>query len=539
MSHCLSVVLAQCNFMLGDITSNTDKIIQTAKQHAQKGADLVVFSELALIGYPPEDLLLRASLKPRIEQALERILAVSHEVALIVGIPHFSAGKLYNGAAFFAAGKCLGVYAKQALPNYQVFDEKRYFSAGDTPLVIPFKGQHIGLLVCEDIWQNQPIEQAVQQGADSLICINASPFCQHRHKQRVTQVSQHSKQYALPILYVNQVGAQDELIFDGGSFATDATGEQVMQMAFFQEDAKLLRLQAGKLRCSEPLATVLSPIAMLYAALVLALKDYVNKNGFKQVLLGLSGGIDSALTLALAVDALGKERVRAIMLPFTYTSNMSQQDAQAQATLLGVDYQSISIEPMYQAFMHSLSEEFAHTQTDTTEENLQARIRGVLLMAVSNKTGAMVVPTGNKSEMAVGYATLYGDMVGGYALLKDVYKTQVYALANYRNSLGDAIIQRVIERPPSAELAPEQKDEDSLPPYERLDAILEAYLEQDLSADAIVSQGFNRQEVYQVLRLVDINEYKRRQAAVGARVSVRGFGKDRRYPITNGWQLGV
>lgn len=539
MSKPLSISLAQYDFMVGDIDGNTEKIVQIAKQEAQKGADLVVFSELSVVGYPPEDLLLRPSLKPRIDQALEKILEASKEVALIVGFPFYEGGKLYNCSAFFANGQCLGKYFKQALPNYQVFDEKRYFKEGNSPLVINFKGHNIGLLICEDIWLDEPAQAYSELDVEHLICINASPYCQHRHSQRIAQVQKHTKKLGLNIFYVNQVGAQDELVFDGGSFVINKKGELCAQLPFFTPDCEQIQITSERLLPKSKFAPEPSHMESIYLSLIAGLKGYVNKNGFKQVLVGLSGGIDSALTLAIAVDALGAENVRAIMMPFTYTSAMSKEDAEAQANCLGVQYESIPIEPMYQSFMQSLDDEFRHTKTDITEENLQARIRGVLLMAVSNKTGAMVIPTGNKSEFAVGYSTLYGDMVGGFALLKDVYKTQVYELANYRNQQSQAIPQRVIDRAPSAELAEDQKDEDSLPAYDVLDEILTRYIEQDLSAQEIIGQGFNQEEVYKVLRLVDISEYKRQQAAIGVRISERGFGKDRRYPITNGWKIGI
>lgn len=539
MSDLLSITIAQCNLMVGDITGNTEKIIQVARDQVKNGADLVVFPELCITGYPPEDLLLRQSISRRVQDALEQIKEASKEVALIVGFPFYQNNKLYNCAGFFAGGECLGKYFKHALPNYQVFDEKRYFNAGTSPLVVDFKGHKIGLLICEDIWFYEPVNACANAGAQHLICINASPYCKARHQQRVTQVQKHAQSLGLDIFYVNQVGGQDELVFDGGSFVVNSQGVLCNQLPFFVPACENIQIKNQTLQPQSNLINIPSDIEAVYQALVLGLRDYVKKNGFKDVLLGLSGGIDSALTLVIAVDALGAEHVRAVMMPFAYTSEMSQEDAAQQAKWLGVDYQSIPIEPMYEAFMHGLKNEFSNYEKDITEENLQARIRGVLLMAISNKTGAMVISTGNKSEVAVGYSTLYGDMVGGYALLKDVYKMQVYELANYRNQQSLAIPQRVIERPPSAELSPDQKDEDSLPPYEVLDAILTRYIERDLSAQAIIDEGFNQEEVYKVLRLVDVNEYKRQQAAIGARISERGFGKDRRYPITNGWKIGI
>jgi NAD+ synthase (glutamine-hydrolysing) len=418
--------------------------------------------------------------------------------------------------------------------------EQRYFRAGDQPCVIDLLGHRIGLTVCEDVWHQGPVEQSVVAGAEMILNLNASPFHLGKHGERLTLLQQHARSQNVPLLYVNQVGGQDELVFDGGSFAVAADGERVLQMPSFSESLALVNYHSGQLQAvSAQSAEPDSELASLYQALVLGVRDYVNKNRFKGVLLGLSGGIDSALTLAIAVDALGAERVQAVMMPFTYTSGMSKEDAAEQAETMGVRYQSISIEPMYREFMAALAGEFAGLPVDTTEENLQSRCRGVLLMAMSNKSGYMVLTTGNKSEMAVGYATLYGDMAGGYGALKDVYKTKVFALAEYRNSISPVIPQRVIDRPPSAELAPDQKDEDSLPPYPVLDAILERYIERDMSAEAIISAGFTRDDVLRVLRLVDVNEYKRRQAPIGVRVTQRGFGRDRRYPVTNGWKAGI
>ncbi|MCD8523280.1 MAG: NAD+ synthase [Saccharospirillaceae bacterium] len=540
MSQSLTIALAQHNFLVGDISGNGQRIVEAAQQAQQQGANLVVFSELAITGYPPEDLLLRPSLQPRVEAALQQIAAASHHIAIAVGFPWREQGKLYNCAGVWYQGQCLGRYAKQCLPNYQVFDEQRYFSAGDQPCVMDVLGHRIGLTVCEDVWHAGPVEQSVAAGAELILNLNASPFHLGKHGERLALMQQHARRQNVPLLYINQVGGQDELVFDGGSFAVAADGEPVLQMPSFVEAMSLVRFQHGQLQSDSPLmADQYSELSSLYQALVLGVRDYVNKNRFKGVLLGLSGGIDSALTLAIAVDALGAERVQAVMMPFTYTSGMSKEDAALQAETMGVRYQSISIEPMYREFMNALSGEFAGLPVDTTEENLQSRCRGVLLMAMSNKSGYMVLTTGNKSEMAVGYATLYGDMAGGYGALKDVYKTRVFALAEYRNSISPVIPQRVIDRPPSAELAPDQKDEDSLPPYPVLDAILERYIERDMSAEAIISAGFTRDDVLRVLRLVDVNEYKRRQAPIGVRVTQRGFGRDRRYPVTNGWKAGI
>ena len=538
MPESMRITLSQLNFVVGDIAGNTEKMIAAARQAADQGSELIVFSELALTGYPPEDLLLRPSLQLRVEAALQQLLPVSQDIALALGFPWQQQGRLLNCAALYYQGECLGRYAKQCLPNYQVFDEKRYFAAGDQPCVVTLKGRRFGLTVCEDIWHQGPAEQSVAAGAEMILNLNASPFHQEKQQQRIELIQQHVRALNVPLLYVNQVGGQDELVFDGRSFAVAADGTLVHQLAAYQPDSAQL-LWDTQLSCPLPPLSATSELASLYDALVLGVRDYVNKNGFKGVVLGLSGGIDSALTLAIAADAIGPERVKAIMMPFAYTSDMSKADAAEQAERMGVAYESVSIEPMYNAFMAALAPQFEGLPRDTTEENLQARCRGVLLMAVSNKTGYMVLTTGNKSEMAVGYATLYGDMVGGYSALKDVYKTRVFELAEYRNTLGYTIPQRVIDRPPSAELAPDQKDEDSLPPYDVLDAILERYIEQDMSADSIIAAGFERADVLRVLRLVDINEYKRRQAPIGVRVTQRGFGRDRRYPVTNGWQAGI
>lgn len=540
MTQSLTIALAQQNFLVGDIAGNAELIVKMAREAQSKGAELIVFSELALTGYPPEDLLLRPSLQTRIEAALNEIKAASAEIAIAVGYPWREQGRLYNCAGFFADGEMLGQYAKQHLPNYQVFDEERYFAAGDQACVIDWRGTRIALTVCEDIWHEGPVAQSAELGAELVLNLNASPFHMGKQPERMGLLSNHAQNHNLSLLYVNQVGGQDELVFDGASFAVAANGEAVLQMPAYEEALGLVTFADGTLTsATDSVVAHNDELASLYQALVLGVRDYVNKNRFKGVILGLSGGIDSALTLAIAADALGAERVKAVMMPFAYTSDMSKEDAAEQAKRMGVNYQSISIEPMYREFMAGLATEFDGLPVDTTEENLQSRCRGVLLMAISNKTGYMVLTTGNKSEMAVGYATLYGDMAGGYGALKDVYKTKVFALAEYRNTIEPVIPQRVIDRPPSAELAPDQVDEDSLPAYPVLDAILERYIERDMSAEAIISAGFLRDDVMRVLRLVDVNEYKRRQAPIGVRVTQRGFGRDRRYPVTNGWKAGV
>ena len=542
MAESIRIALAQWDFLVGDIPGNAEKIIELAQRARQEQqADLVVFPELALTGYPPEDLLLRPSLQVRVENALQAICSAVTEVALIVGLPWRDGDTLYNAAALIEQGQVKGLYYKQCLPNYQVFDEVRYFQPGRLPFVASVKGIKVAINICEDLWQEAPVRLAAEAGAQLLVSLNASPFHVGKQQERYDLVRQRVRDNRLPVIYLNTTGGQDELVFDGGSFVMDAAGELALAAPQFLQDLFVVecRLEASRvIPLQGPRHEPLTEEASVYQALVWGVRDYVNKNRFKSVVLGLSGGLDSAVTLAVAADALGADRVRAIMMPFRYTSSISLEDAELQAKTLGVRYEVLPIEPVYDAFMNVLSEPFAGLPADTTEENLQARCRGVLLMSISNKTGALVLTTGNKSEIAVGYSTLYGDMAGGFDVLKDVPKTLVYRLANYRNGLAPCIPQRVIDRPPSAELAPGQEDQDSLPPYEILDQILHLYIEQDLSADAIVAQGFSRDEVYQVLRLVDINEYKRRQAPIGVRISKRGFGRDRRYPITSGWRLG-
>lgn len=537
----LSIALAQINPLVGDIPGNTEKVIHWAREAQERGADVIVFPELTLSGYPPEDLLLRPSMALRIDRALDQIKKADLTITLVLGYPRVVAGRVFNMAGVIAGGQLECEYAKQCLPNYQVFDEMRYFVPGDSACVFHLKGIPTSLTVCEDIWQPGPVDQAREAGARLMLNLNASPFHRGKPREREQLLAERARQGHMPIVYVNQVGGQDELVFDGGSVAVSAAGELCRRLPAWEESLELLHASwhEGTVHMGhQALAPQQQDLDSVYNALVTGTRDYVNKNRFKGVVLGLSGGIDSALTLAIAVDALGPERVTAIMMPFRYTSEMSQTDAAEQARRMGVAYHSLSIEPMYEAFMSTLEPVFAGAERDTTEENLQARCRGVLLMAWSNKKGDLVLTTGNKSELAVGYSTLYGDMAGGFDALKDVPKMLVFALARYRNTLGEVIPPGVITRPPSAELAPDQKDEDSLPPYEELDQILERYVEHDLSAEAIIAEGFVRQDVERVVRLVDLNEYKRRQSPVGVRITQRGFGRDRRYPITSGWKLG-
>jgi len=565
-SKALSCVFVQENFLVGDFEGNTTKIIQSMEAvKYDEQPQLIISPELALCAYPPEDLLLRPSLKQRIDTQLERLFKVSKQlnVYVVVGYPESQDATLYNSAIVIFKGKKIANYRKQCLPNYQVFDEKRYFSEGASASVFTINGISVALSICEDIWFEEPALLAKQAGAQLLVNLNASPFQFGKMQERQAVLAQRSKGLGLGILYAHCVGGQDELVFDGGSMVLDHQGQCIYQAPRFkagsyqcdlnlQDNALSLQVSlplssqrdSGAKELNLPLDLVsqnrMPVLEEARQALVLAVRDYVNKNGFKGVVLGLSGGIDSALTLAIACEALGAERVEAVMMPFKYTSQMSQDDAAQQSQTLGVKYQSIAIEEIFNSFMLSLTNTFKGFSADTTEENLQARIRGVLLMAMSNKKGYLVLTTGNKSEMAVGYSTLYGDMAGGFDVLKDVPKTLVFRLCTYLNEISgtEIIPQRVIDRPPSAELAPDQKDEDSLPPYDILDQILEQYVEQDQSAEAIIAQGFNKEAVYKVLRLVDINEYKRQQAPIGPRITAKAFGKDRRYPITNAWKLG-
>ncbi len=538
----MRLVLAQLNFTVGHIEANCEKILLACRQAVDEHhADLIIFPELALTGYPPEDLLLRPELYQRCDKALQRIAAVSKELAIVVGSPRKNNGAIYNSAFVYAKGECQAIYDKQALPNYSVFDEKRYFEAGAQPCVIDIGGIRMGITICEDIWVDAPIAGAVQAGAQCIININASPYHVGKADEREQLVQRHVRQHQVPLVYVNLVGGQDELVFDGHSFACNRDAQLVFRAEEFFESSYVLELsmESGVVEIPpQACAPRQSELENIYQALVTGVRDYVRKNGFDGAIIGLSGGIDSALTLAIAVDALGADQVEAVSMPSRYTADMSVEDAEAQCTTLGVACHVISIESVFNSFMGLLDDLFAGMPKDTTEENIQARCRGVLLMAISNKKRKMVLTTGNKSEMAVGYATLYGDMAGGFDVLKDVLKTRVYALANWRNSRSSVIPQRVIDRPPSAELAPDQKDTDSLPDYDILDAILVRYIEQDHDPASIITEGFDAQIVNRVVRMVDTTEYKRRQAPPGIRISQRAFGRDRRYPVTTGFHHG-
>ncbi len=539
MSRSLRIVMGQLNLLVGDIDGNADKLIRAANRARDEiGGDLIVFPELALTGYPPEDLLLRADLLERAEKGLAAIAGAVHGVDVIIGHPHRRGDRLYNAASVVHNGKIIATYLKQLLPNYGVFDEKRYFAPGNNPCVIDIHGVPVGVTICEDVWQAGPVEQSANAGAGVLVNLNGSPYHVNKIEERIENVAQRARASSVPIIYVNLVGGQDELVFDGESFVVDATGALTQRAAPFEEQLLAVDIDTS-VRPMAPVAGTIEPqlgeIESVYQALVLGVRDYVDKNDFPGVVLGLSGGIDSGLTLAIAVDAIGADRVEAVMMPSRYTADMSLEDARAEAEALGVAYRVISIEPMFEAFFKGLADEFRGLAPGVTEENIQSRIRGVLLMAISNKTGKMVLATGNKSEMAVGYATLYGDMVGGFAAIKDVPKTLVYGLAEYRNQIQLAIPRRVIEREPSAELAADQKDTDTLPPYNLLDAILERYVERDLGPEEIAAAGFDFTTVQKVVKMVDRNEYKRRQAAPGVRITPRAFGRDRRYPITSGF----
>ena len=535
----LRIVMAQQDFLVGAIEANAKKILAACDEaRDQLAADVIVFPELALTGYPPEDLLLRPHFIEQVEAAVARLRAGIAGITAVVGYPLAQDDVLYNMAGVIRDGGIAGLYRKQHLPNYGVFDEKRYFAAGDAPCIVQVRDVPLGITICEDIWVHGPACQAAEAGAAVLININASPFHTGKRDEREQMLAQRARNSDLPIVYVNLVGGQDELVFDGGSFVVGPDGGVTQHAPPCVEGLYPVDFHAGDRLLPVPAERVppLSEEEAVYGALVLGVRDYVNKNGFSGAVLGLSGGIDSALTLAIAVDAIGAERVSVVMMPSRYTADMSNEDARAEAELLGVDYHEIPIEAPFSSFLAVLEETFRGTEPDATEENIQARCRGIILMALSNKQGRILLTTGNKSEMSVGYATLYGDMAGGYAPIKDVPKLLVYRLSEYRNSLGRVIPQRVIDRPPSAELAPDQVDADSLPPYEILDPILERYIEHDQSVEEIVSAGFDVAVVRRVAGLVDRNEYKRRQAPPGVRITQRAFGRDRRYPITSGYQ---
>jgi len=537
----VKLVMAQLDFLVGDIEGNSNKIIAACQQASEQQANVIVFPELALTGYPPEDLLLRPELFQRCDVALQKILASVDNIDVVLGYPKKTEAGLFNVAGVIQAGKLVHEYAKQTLPNYKVFDEKRYFVAGDQSCVVTIAGIPMGITVCEDIWVDEPVAMAAKAGAKCIININASPYHINKSQQRKQVIEDHARVNKIPVVYTNMVGGQDELVFDGESFVVNAQGEVVQRAPAFKEDLFSVTLEwdrklvtVAQHECAE----FLDENESIYTALVTGVRDYVHKNGFKGAVVGLSGGIDSALTLAIAVDALGAEHVEAVSMPSRYTADMSIEDAKQECQYLGIECEVVSIESPFNAFLDLLNPLFKDLPADATEENIQARCRGILLMAISNKKRKMVLTTGNKSEMAVGYATLYGDMAGGFAVLKDVSKTRVYALSSWRNQQSLVIPQRVIDRPPSAELAPDQKDSDSLPDYGILDPILERYIERDQGADEIIAAGYDEQIVSKVMQMVDVTEYKRRQAAPGVRITERAFGRDRRYPVTSGFRYG-
>jgi NAD+ synthase (glutamine-hydrolysing) len=535
LTNSFSIALAQLNCTVGDITGNTDRVIDACRRARDTlECKLVVFPELALTGYPPEDLLLRDDFLLEVGQGLERIVSEVKDITAVIGHPFRDQSGLYNAASVFSDGQIMARYYKRELPNYSVFDEKRYFRPGNKPCVVDVSGVRVGITICEDIWHDGPVEDSAAVGADLLINLNASPFHVNKASERETQiVAQRARRNNLPIAYVNLVGGQDELVFDGGSFVSDDNGKVTHRARFFEEQMVLVEFDDQLCPVQGNISEIPDLEASVYQALVTGVRDYVKKNSFPGVVVGLSGGIDSALTLVIAVDALGPDRVQAILMPSRYTREISVEDAIAEADALGVTHKIVDIDSLFEAFLRQLAPVFEGLQPDSAEENIQARIRGTLLMALSNKTGAMVLATGNKSEMAVGYATLYGDMVGGFAAIKDVPKTLVYRLARYRNNKRKIIPERVLDRAPSAELAPDQEDQDTLPSYAVLDAILEAYVEHDKGVTDIVKMGLDASTVASVISRVKRNEYKRRQAAPGVRISQRAFGRDRRYPITS------
>jgi len=536
----LRIALGQVDCFVGDVAGNAQRVIDTAERARGLGADVLLMPELALSGYPPEDLLFHRGFRHRIAESLERLRATLAGIDVIVGYPEYVDDSLYNSAIVLRDGRVKANHRKQLLPNYQVFDEKRYFHMGAGPTCFDVAGTRAGLLICEDVWAPGPLAQAREAGAQLALVINASPFEQRKQARREAVLRERALELGMPIAYVNQVGGQDELVFDGRSMAIGADGALAHRSMPFAESLTLIECDVHD-GVPGPWRGEVEPAweeeRVVYEAIVTGVRDYVTKHGFPGVVIGLSGGIDSALVLALAVDAIGAGRVHVVMMPSRFTSSMSLEDAEAMAGGLGVQYSVLPIEPMFESALDTLAPEFRGLPQDATEENIQARCRGILLMAISNKTGRIVLTTGNKSEMSVGYATLYGDMAGGFAPIKDCSKLMVYRLARWRNTRGKVIPQRIIDRPPSAELRADQRDTDSLPPYEVLDPILEAFIERDLSVKEIVELGYDRETVVRILEMVRRNEYKRRQAPPGVRISARAFGRDWRYPITSGYRV--
>ena len=534
----ISIGIVQENPIVGDIEGNLQLAIDAIdKLSKQSSPDIFLFTEMFITGYPPEDLILRDDLLDASYEAVEKLCEVEPESFIVIGYPKKEGDSIFNCAGVLRNKSVITEYKKQELPNYEVFDEKRYFQSGKGPGIFEVNGLRVGLSVCEDIWHENVIKQLHEKETDLILNINASPFHLDKIKERKVLISGHAINYSLPIVYANQVGGQDELVFDGTSMAMDGEGQQILQLEKFKEDYKIVNFtsdQDGKLS-SEKREEIPEDkeLEEVYKALVLGAKDYIQKNNFPGVLIGSSGGIDSALTAAIAADAIGPEKVRTFMLPFKFTSDMSVEDSEKLAVNLGIKHSVIPIGDIYESFADSLEDEFSGLEPDITEENLQSRCRGVILMALSNKSGELVLTTGNKSETAVGYSTLYGDTAGGFGVLKDVPKTLVYELSRYRNTISHVIPDRIIDRPPSAELAPDQQDSDSLPDYAILDKIIELYVEQDKSKVEIEETGIDKSMVDRVIRLIDLSEYKRRQAPLGVKITSRGFGKDRRYPITN------
>ncbi|HEX7952623.1 MAG TPA: NAD+ synthase [Burkholderiales bacterium] len=559
----MRIAIGQINCTVGDLSGNAGKILEFADRARAQGADVLLTPELSLCGYPPEDLLLREDFREACDRVLAELAAKIKGISVVVGHPHRSGGKLYNAASVLQDGRVAAVYHKRDLPNYTVFDEERYFDSADSPCVLEVNGVRVGVNICEDVWgpegesaaraapavnlginicadvwEPEAPKRARAAGAQVLLVLNASPFHIDKLITRHEVVRERTAETGMAVVFCNLVGGQDELVFDGASFVMDANGKLTHQLPAFEEALVVVEIGAnGPL----PGEIVAEPglDASIYQALCLGVRDYLRKNGFPGALLGLSGGIDSALTLCIAVDAIGADKVHAVMMPSQYTAGISVEDSRDMIKRLGVRYSEIAIKPMFDTFMDALAPQFGDRPFDATEENLQSRIRGTLLMALSNKHGSIVLTTGNKSEMSTGYATLYGDMAGGFAVLKDITKKFVYRLSRYRNSLSAVIPERIIERPPSAELRPNQVDQDSLPPYDVLDAIVERYVEQDQSVADIIAAGYARADVERIVRLVHVNEYKRRQAPVGIRITPRGFGKDWRYPITNKYRGGL
>ncbi|HUQ27566.1 MAG TPA: NAD+ synthase [Usitatibacter sp.] len=527
----MKIAVAQINTTVGDFEGNAAKVRTAVDAARAAGAKLVVTPEMSLSGYPAEDLWLRDDFCDRCLAEVMKLASSCADIPVVVGYPHREGRTRYNAAAVLRGGRMERYYFKQRLPNYKVFDEKRYFELGDRPCVFELEGRKVGVTICEDLWFPEPAAQAKAAGAQLIVSINASPFHRAQQAERYQRIGARVKETRLPVLYVHGVGGQDEIVFDGASFALGADGMLGYQGETFRECVDMVEWEGEAIIGLR--APPLTEEELIYRALMVGTADYVNKNGFPGVLLGLSGGIDSALVLAVCVDALGPERVHAVMMPSRYTAPMSIADARAMAKIHGVRYTEIPIQPVFEPFMARLAPSFAGAPADKTEENLQARIRGTLLMALSNKLGAIVVAAGNKSEMATGYCTLYGDMAGGFAVIKDIMKTLVYRMAYWRNTKAEVIPQRVIDRAPSAELAEGQTDQDSLPPYELVDAVVERYMERDMSAEQIASAGFDLATVRRVLALIQANEYKRRQAPPGVRITPRSFGKDWRYPITS------